>query len=115
MPSINAPGRPHSPATDSEHYDFDQTTDGDGEPEQPRLKIHDLSKEQKRYDFLHRKATPTVVMQNDIAQQIFDGESDRDMLPAIGFIYKDTLKALKISPREAIKSTSKLLRQNKLI
>ena len=86
------------------------------EEKDPRIhEVLDLSREEKRYDFLRREGSPQVIMQNEIAQQIFDGDSDKDMLPLVEFMYKDTLASLKLSAKEAIKSTRDLLKKQQLI
>ncbi len=111
--SADAPRPSDSPEDLNEFRD-----EGAGAPE--RHEDHGYSVEDStvisREDFLHH--TPrnqAEAMRQEIGSNIFDGLSDRDIIPTIDFLYKDQLAERGIDARQAIAETRAYLRQNKLL
>jgi hypothetical protein len=100
---------------DQGNYDEDDS-ERDEEPSPFSHQVLDYSKEERRYRFLNQSdKTPLIAMQKDIAQQVLDGDSDKDIATIVNWMFKDTLKSLNMTAKDAIKSTRDALKKEGLL
>lgn len=96
------------------NYDNEESP-GDEEPTEHSHQVLDFSQEERRYRFLNQPdKTPLIAMQKEIAQQLLDGDSERDIATIVDWMFKDTLKTLNMTAKDAIKSTKEALKKEKL-
>ncbi|HEY9755163.1 MAG TPA: hypothetical protein V6C97_08380 [Oculatellaceae cyanobacterium] len=97
------------------NYD-NEDSPGDEEPTEHSHQVLDFSQEERRYRFLNQpNKTPLIPIQKEIAQQLLDGDSDRDIATVVDWMFKDTLKTLNMTAKDAIKSTREALKKEKLM
>jgi len=98
----------------NEHSD-DAAEDVD-EPAIQAREIRDASVEDLRYEFVRRAATtPEIDVQNQIAEQLFAGETDQDIRPYIEIVCQDSLTQIGKSAKDAIKWTRQILKDQHLL
>jgi hypothetical protein len=100
----------------SENERHDETDDGEDEPAPRSMEFRDANVEDLRYEFVRREpTTPEINVQNQIAEQIFAGESDKEITPYIEVVCQDSLKQIGKSAKEAVKWTRQILKDQHLI
>ena len=100
----------------SENERRDETDDAEDEPAPRSMESRDANVEDLRYEFVRREpTTPEIDVQNQIAEQIFAGESDKEITPYIQVVCQDSLEQIGKSAREAIKWTRQILKDQHLI
>jgi hypothetical protein len=98
----------------NEHSD-DAAEDVD-EPAIQAREIRDASVEDLRYEFVRRAATtPEINVQNQIAEQLFAGETDQDIRPYIEIVCQDSLTQIGKNAKDAIKWTRQILKDQHLL
>jgi hypothetical protein len=96
--------------------DYGEDTEEHDVPLSPVSEVRDATAEDLRYEFVRRPATsPAIDVQNQIAEQIFAGETDQDIRPYIEVVCQDSLKEIGKSAKDAIKWTRQILKDQKLI
>jgi hypothetical protein len=94
----------------------DETDDSADEPTMQAMETRDASIEDLRYEFVRREpTTPEIDVQNQIAEQIFAGESDKEITPYIEVVCQDSLDQIGKSAKEAVKWTRQILKDQHLI